>query len=163
MHVMITIFPAMIIVVGLGFILHEIAHKIVALKYGFWAEYKLWFEGLVLAIVMAIFLGIVFAAPGAVYIYGGHIRRDEDGKISLAGPLTNIFLALLFLALTKTGFFREIFYLGFAINSFLAFFNLLPIGILDGSKVFRWNFIIWFFTIVFAFVLFLFAIFAISV
>lgn len=33
--------------------------------------------------------------------------------------------------------------LGFSINAFLALFNLIPIGILDGAKVFRWDPFIW--------------------
>jgi len=32
---------------------------------------------------------------------------------------------------------------GFIINSFMASINLLPIGIFDGAKVFRWNKIVW--------------------
>ncbi|MEM0173803.1 MAG: peptidase M50, partial [Sulfolobaceae archaeon] len=28
-------------------------------------------------------------------------------------------------------------------NSFVAFFNLLPLGQLDGYKIFRWNVVIW--------------------
>ena len=37
--------------------------------------------------------------------------------------------------------------LGFTINSYLATFNLIPIWNLDGSKVLRWNGLIWIVTI----------------
>ena len=33
------------------------------------------------------------------------------------------------------------------INGYLAFFNLIPLGILDGAKVIKWNPLIWFVTI----------------
>ena len=83
----ISLIPVTLVAVGLGFVLHELAHKFVAIKYGFYAEYRLWVEGLVLAIVTAAF-GFVFAAPGAVYIHGQYISKEENGKISIAGPLT---------------------------------------------------------------------------
>jgi len=40
--------------------------------------------------------GFIIAAPGAVFIRG-MITRERNGKISLAGPMTNIVLAILFL------------------------------------------------------------------
>lgn len=143
-----SLIPITFIAVGLGFVLHELAHKFMAIRYGFYAEYRLWIAGLILAVVTAAF-GFVFAAPGAVYIHGEFISREQNGKISLAGPATNIILAVLFFLLmayssyptaTLLGFLG---YLGFTVNSFLALFNLLPFSILDGAKVFRWNPIIW--------------------
>ncbi|ADL58957.1 site-2 protease family protein [Methanothermobacter marburgensis] len=136
--------PATLVTVGLGFVLHEIAHKLMAIRYGFWAEYRLWLEGLVLALVTSYF-GFVFAAPGAVYIHGNYIDRDVNGKISIAGPLTNIMLALIFLMASSVlpSPFRDVAVLGYAVNSFLALFNLIPIAVLDGAKVFRWNPLIW--------------------
>jgi len=108
---------------------------------------------LIFALFTAFIVGIAFVAPGAVYIHGDHISREENGKISIAGPLVNIALALLFLALIPfviknptdiMGFiFRTIVVYGFIINSILALFNLIPFGIFDGAKVLRWNPIIW--------------------
>ena len=133
-----------IFTVGLGFILHELAHKYVANKYGAYARYQMWTLGLLLAVVMAVAVGIVFAAPGAVYVYGGHMDREKNGKISLAGPATNLVLGLLFVAL---GFIlpalREIAVLGSSVNFFLGAFNLLPIFPMDGSKVWAWNKYVW--------------------
>ena len=87
---------------------------------------------------------------------------DEiNGKISVAGPVVNIILAIIFLAICiavyPSAFHSQtsvlilnICALGFNINSFLAVFNLLPIGNLDGSKVLRWNIRIWLITIAIA-------------
>ena len=61
--------PVTLVSVGLGFVLHELSHKFVAVHYGFYAEYRKWVQGLILALVTAYF-GFVFAAPGAVYIHG---------------------------------------------------------------------------------------------
>lgn len=157
LNLAINYFPVTLIAVGLGFVLHELAHKFVAIHYGFWAEYKLWVEGLVLAVVTPYLFGIVFAAPGAVYIHGEYISEEQNGKISLAGPLTNIALALIFLGLLSISSASSILYdiclVGFSINSFIALFNLIPFSVLDGAKILRWNPIIWVLTAAVAFIM----------
>lgn len=138
--------PATFLMVGLGFVLHELAHKYVAIKYGYWAEYKMWIQGLIIALAFAFVTGFAFVAPGAVYIHGNYIKNSENGKISLAGPVTNIILALLFLLSVPLfssygiGLYAI---LGAIVNSFLAVFNLIPFAMFDGAKIFRWNPLIW--------------------
>lgn len=58
--------------VGTGFLLHELAHKFTARRYGYVADYEASPMGLVMAIGLSIFTGgnFVFAAPGAVMIRG---------------------------------------------------------------------------------------------
>jgi len=138
--------PVTLVSVGLGFVLHELSHKFVAVHYGFYAEYRMWVQGLILALVTAYF-GFVFAAPGAVYIHGEYISREENGKISLAGPMTNVILAFIFMGIAFLFPSPSLIYLmgilGFTVNSFLALFNLIPISVFDGAKVFKWNPVIW--------------------
>lgn len=163
MNNFIALIPALLVAVGLGFVLHELAHKFVAVRYGFYAEFRMWMEGLIFALVTAFIFKFVFVAPGAVYIHGEHISREQNGKISIAGPLVNIVLALLFLGLTPFinhsptdlgGFiFANIVVYGFIINSILAAFNLIPLGIFDGAKVLKWNPILWGITFVAAVIL----------
>ena len=151
--VLISILPIIMVGVGLGFILHELGHKFVSMHYGYWAEFKLWPQGLIFALVTS-FFGFVFAAPGAVYTYANYMTDEINGKISVAGPIVNIILAIIFL-IVASGVYESAFYsetslllfqicsLGFSINSYLAVFNMIPIGNLDGSKVFNWNILIW--------------------
>ena len=153
MNAILTLLPYIMVGVGTGFILHELGHKLVSMKYGYWAEFKLWPQGLIFALITS-FFGFVFAAPGAVYTYADYMTDEINGRISIAGPVVNIVLALLFL-IVATLVYRSAFNsqtslliyqicaLGYSINSFLALFNLLPIGNLDGSKVLRWNAGIW--------------------
>lgn len=148
------ILPIVMIGVGLGFILHELAHKFTALHYGYWAEFQIWMPGLFISLISS-FFGFIFAAPGAVVIYGNSMSKKVNGIISIVGPITNILIAVIFLlALLNFGIFASlnqvtlvylanIFYLGFSVNAFLALFNLLPIAVFDGKKVFDWNPIIW--------------------
>ena len=148
-------FGYMVVVVGFGFVLHELAHKFTAIRYGYWAEYKMWFQGLILALITSYF-GFVFAAPGAVYIHGYNIKKSENGIISLAGPATNIILAVLFLIsipMASQYGLLSLAILGATINSFLAVFNLIPLVVLDGAKIFKWNPLIWIATMVMALIL----------
>jgi Zn-dependent protease len=136
---------------GAGFVLHELSHKFVAQRYGYWAEFRMWPYGLLLVLVGAV-IGFFFAAPGATYISGSSIREKETGVISLAGPLTNVALAIIFLPFLLLGprvsggvgaVFLIVGLLGLQINVTLAAFNMLPVFPLDGSKVFRWNKLYW--------------------
>ena len=129
--------------VGIGFLLHEMAHKVVAQHYGCTAEFRADNQMLGFALVIAMILGFMFIAPGAVMI-AGQITRRENGIISVAGPLTNYILALLFLA--SAYLFPPLawmFMIGFIINSWLGLFNLIPFLMFDGKKIFDWNVLIW--------------------
>ena len=136
--------------VGIGFILHEMAHKFTAMKYGFWAEFRKDNLMLLVAVAMAALVGVVFAAPGATVIYGTYISREQNGKISAAGPAVNILLCIPFaLILFVSGMFPVSFLsrnllalvgmVGLQVNAMIAAFNMLPVSVLDGKKVLAWN------------------------
>ena len=125
--------------VGIGFLLHELGHKLVAQRYGCFAEFRSFDNMLVLAIAMS-FFGFVFAAPGAVMI-SGRVNTRKNGIISAAGPLVNLGLAMLFLPLflISSKFFHMLALYGFVINSWLALFNMIPVWLFDGHKIWKWN------------------------
>jgi Zn-dependent protease len=139
------LFIISLIVTGTSFIFHELAHKFTAIYFGAKANFVMWLKFVVGAIVLAFGLGFIFVAPGAVYIYGKDISVRENGIISIAGPLTNILVGFIFLLLNIL-IPNILFTLGFTINMWIAFFNLIPFGPLDGRKVLTWNPIAWMIT-----------------
>ena len=80
-------------VVGVAFIGHELSHKFAAIRHGYWSEYRMWPQGLMLALLFALATNgrILFAAPGAVYfasgMFGRRPGRRELTEISMAGIL----------------------------------------------------------------------------
>jgi Zn-dependent protease len=132
-------FTLSLITVGSGFLLHELAHKVAAIRFGQVAEFRADYGMLGLAIVAAL-AGFLFAAPGAVH-HRGYITKRENGIIALAGPLTNVALAALFFPvwLLFGGFLGSVGGLGVLINVILAAFNMIPFGPLDGKTVLAWN------------------------
>ncbi len=136
-----TIFVISAVTVGFAFIFHELAHKVVAQRYGAWSEFRMAPLMLLMAIVTA-FMGFIFVAPGAVMIFNPYLTREESGKIAIAGPMMNVTLALLFFALfslAPSGIFGLIGKFGMLINAWLAAFNMIPISVLDGRKVLAWD------------------------
>ena len=84
-----------------GFLVHEIAHKVQARKYGCWAEFRASPGGLRLGVIVAAIIGVVFMAPGAVMV-AGNTSREQFGKIALAGPVSNVALWCIGLAFAVT-------------------------------------------------------------
>ena len=138
-----------------GFILHELGHKFVAIRRGYLAHFRLWIWGLVLTISIVTLSGggLVFGAPGAVYIapaaaqlYGydsgrGTVDPEKDNMIiSAAGPGINLGFATGFLLLrlfVPAGLLSTVAVYGLFLNVGLGSFNMLPISLLDGAKIFR--------------------------
>ncbi len=138
------ILPAVALTVVLSFIIHELMHKFVAQKYGAVAAFQASPFGLVMAIVTGA-LGFLFAAPGATVIFTNSFTRRENGIVSLAGPIINfaVFLGALSLFYvlnpSSSSYLALTLSIMVTVSVILAFFNMLPIFPLDGSKVLAWN------------------------
>jgi Zn-dependent protease len=127
-----------------GFLVHELTHKAMAQRYGMWAEFRLDKFGAILTLLSAV-SPLKIIAPGAVVI-AGNTTPDRVGRTAAAGPTTNILIAGLLLGVAEVlrpaGLFGALL-AGSAINAFMALFNLIPFGVFDGLKVFRWNKQVW--------------------
>ncbi len=84
---------------------------------------------------------IIFGAAKPVPVNFNNLRNPRIGMalVSLAGPLSNILLAILFVIPLKLGLINAIsgpiLVKAIFINIVLAVFNLIPIPPLDGSKI----------------------------
>jgi Zn-dependent protease len=153
-----------LVTVGVAFVLHEMAHKFTAIKFGYWAEFRKDNNMLLIMGALAALVGMIFAAPGATVIYdttGRGISREQNGKISIAGPLINLLLCIPFVIIFLIGggfsaavsgsLFAKLGLAGIQINAIIAAFNMLPVSILDGRKVWSWNKAVFVVTIIVAF------------
>ena len=159
-----TILPFAALATIPAFILHELAHKIVAQKKDLAAEFLVHPWGLSLAVLSPALFKVLLAAPGVVEIYDERAlysneltpaerkeQRHDAGVISIVGPLVNLILA--YGAFILDGFFPGVrvpaseasgigntaFELVMFINLVLAAFNMLPIRPFDGQKILRWS------------------------
>jgi Zn-dependent protease len=129
-----------------SFLMHELAHKITAQRYRLWAEFRLTLWGALITLVSIISPLFKIISPGAVMISGGFVDRKIMGKTAIAGPLTNIVIAAILGVVVFFMLDPLIAYIAAYtafINAFLAVFNLIPFGIMDGFKVFWWNKLVW--------------------
>ena len=126
-----------------AFLVHELAHKFLAQYYGSWAEFRASMWGLVVTAISALpMMPFKFIAPGAVMI--GLSDRNKFGRVALVGPLTNLAMGFSFLLLSVFfNSFSPYFVVGASFNGWIALFNLMPFGVLDGQKIFDWNKIVW--------------------
>jgi Zn-dependent protease len=125
-----------------AFLIHEFAHKFLAQYYGSWAEFRAQMYGLIVTAISAVpFMPFKFIAPGAVMV--GLSDRNRFGRVALIGPLTNLVMGFAFLISTYLYPYHSYLYSGASFNAWIAMFNLLPFGTLDGQKIFEWNKIAW--------------------
>jgi len=133
---------AFTVILTVSFFAHEMAHKITAERKGIWAEFRLTLWGSIVTLIFA-FLPIKLIAPGAVMI-AGPASKEDMGKISMAGPMTNIVLSIVFFgAAVVPSSLIPFFLFGGFFNAYIAAFNLIPYGAFDGLKIFNWNKTVW--------------------
>ena len=136
--------PIAALAVTLSFVLHELMHKYVAQYYGAIAGFQTSMNGLAITLMTGA-LGFLIGIPGATVIYASNFTKKENGIVSLAGPLTNFVVFAAFLALlyvfnpAPASYLYATLTLTIFISILLAFFNMLPIYPLDGSKILAWN------------------------
>jgi Zn-dependent protease len=107
-----------------------------------WAEFRLTLWGVALTL-FSVISPLKIVSPGAVMI-SGYAQKSDIGRISIAGPATNLLFAFLFIgASVLFPYYVDIFLWVAYINALIATLNLIPFSILDGHKIFDWNKKLW--------------------
>jgi len=137
----------LILVFTASFLVHEMAHKITAQRYGLWAEFRLTLWGALITLISIVpQMPFKIISPGAVMIAGA-ADKDTIGKTAISGPFTNMIICTGSLALTfvtpKNNPLFEVVLFAAVFNAFIAALNLLPFGMFDGWKVFQWSKLVW--------------------
>jgi len=128
-----------------GFAAHELAHKLVSKRYGAAAGFVAYIPGLIITFLSGLIPGILILAPGYVRVlYYGYAGRGALYGIA-AGPGVNIVIAGAAQLLAPLAPYPlSVYLLEIAdLNAWFAFFNLLPVPPLDGSKIMRMDQNLW--------------------
>ncbi len=139
------------VIVAIGVFIHEAGQRLSALKIGFKTEVRVWWYGIILALILCFISRgtlLFFAATGmwihhlaahrlGYFRYGPNVRAF--GVIAMMGPIANIlaativkFLQVNLHLLPMNSVFIDKFFL---FNWLFAVLNLLPIPPLDGSRL----------------------------
>lgn len=140
-------FKFSIIVTAPALILHEFGHKLVAMAYGLQPTFHAAYAWLGIGIALKLLrTGFIFFVPAYVNICPtgqcGDLSPLGLSLIAFAGPAMNLALFLGAWALLRSGRnfspkMRAILHVTKIINIFLFIFNMLPIPMFDGLKVYQ--------------------------
>ncbi|MHA1688397.1 MAG: hypothetical protein ACTSUN_03530, partial [Promethearchaeota archaeon] len=142
-----------------AFLFHELGHRQVALHYGFQTKFRLLKYGVLITIVsllLSLFSLLyelpaipTLAFPGAVVVLGLDKIDKKTGYCKAAGPSINLVYGTILLVISfilpRTLYPLNMF-IGYAaaLNFSLGSFNMIPVGILDGYNILKWNKTIYF-------------------
>lgn len=134
------------LVTGPAIILHELGHKFAALAFGLEATFHAAYTWLGIGVVLRVLqTGFIFFVPAYVSI--GCAAQDciiaplNMSAIAAAGPFVNLAIFFFCWGILKKKDLkkntRTILYVTKQINLFLFIFNMLPIPMFDGFKVYQ--------------------------
>jgi Zn-dependent protease len=121
-------------------LLHEFGHKFIAIAFGAHATFQAAYTWLGLGVILKFLnFGFLFFVPAFVSI-SGNITSLQSSLIAFAGPFMNLIIWLSSMYLLKTRKFsvnvtHALKILSY-VNKYLFIFNMLPIPLFDGFKVY---------------------------
>jgi len=129
-----------------AFIFHEFGHRQAAKYFKLQTKFRLLTFGMVLT-VFSLVAGLLnlpvpsLALPGAVVVLGLDKVSNETGLCKAAGPSVNLVygMILFMISFLIPNPFGILFVTSAYLNFMLGAFNMIPIGILDGHNILKWN------------------------
>ncbi|TET58461.1 MAG: hypothetical protein E3J52_08525 [Promethearchaeota archaeon] len=135
-----------------AFLFHEFGHRQVAVHFGLQTKFRLLTFGMILTVSGLVFglyslisggLGFPsLALPGAVVVLGLSKIDRTTGLCKAAGPIVNlVYGTILFIIsfIIPTYPLNQLIGVAASLNFMLGTFNMIPIGILDGQNIWKWN------------------------
>ncbi len=137
-----------------AFLFHEFGHRQVAIHFGLQTKFRLLTFGMLLTTLSLVmgFISLIsssstfpmLALPGAVVVLGLDKINRKTGLCKAAGPVVNLTygsILLIISLLIPNTLYPLNFFIGYAsyFNFMLGAFNMIPIGILDGQNIWKWN------------------------
>ena len=137
-----------------AFLFHEFGHRQVAVHFGLQTKFRLLTFGMLITLfglvssIMSFISGVIglpaLALPGAVVVLGLDKIDRTTGLCKAAGPIVNLVYGSILLVISFI-IPRDLYPLNILIgvaaylNFWLGLFNMIPIGILDGQNIWKWN------------------------
>ncbi|MFX0058033.1 MAG: hypothetical protein ACFE85_02440 [Candidatus Hodarchaeota archaeon] len=137
-----------------AFLFHELGHRQTALHFGLQTKFRLLTFGMLITAIGLIsgLIGLIsgssllpsLALPGAVVVLGLDKIDRKTGLCKAAGPVVNlVYGSILFIIsfIIPQALYPLNYFFGLAayLNYMLGTFNMIPIGILDGQNIWKWN------------------------
>jgi len=130
-----------------AFLFHEFGHRQVAIRFKLQTKFRLLTFGMGLT-VFSLVAGLLnipvpsLALPGAVVVLGLEKVSNKTGLCKAAGPSVNLVYGIILFVISFIIPVYPLNYL-FVISAYLNFmlgaFNMIPVGILDGQNILKWN------------------------
>jgi len=135
-----------------AFFFHELGHRQVAKHFNLQTKFRLLTFGMMLT-VFGVLINIYsltsggasfpsLALPGAVVVLGLSKIDRTTGLCKAAGPIVNLVYGIILFAISfviPSYPLNMLIGLAANLNFMLGTFNMIPIGILDGQNIWRWN------------------------
>ena len=130
-----------------AFLFHEFGHRQVAVWFKLQTKFRLLTFGMGLT-VFSLVAGLLkipvpsLALPGAVVVLGLEKVSNKTGLCKAAGPSVNlVYGTVLFIIsfLIPVYPLNYLFVISAYLNFMLGAFNMIPVGILDGQNILKWN------------------------
>ncbi|MHA2182233.1 MAG: hypothetical protein ACXAAH_12510 [Promethearchaeota archaeon] len=132
-----------------AFLFHEFGHRQVAIRFDLQTKFRLLTFGMLLTVfsLVILIMDIPFpslALPGAVVVLGLEKVSKKTGLCKAAGPSVNLVYGVIlfiisFLIPSSLNPLGGLFVLSSYLNFMLGAFNMIPVGILDGQNIWKWN------------------------
>ncbi len=130
-----------------AFLFHEFGHRQAAVRFKLQTKFRLLTFGMFLT-MFSLIAGLMqlpvpsLALPGAVVVLGLEKVSKKTGLCKAAGPVVNLVYGIVLFVISFLIPVYPLNYL-FVISAYLNFmlgaFNMLPVGILDGQNILKWN------------------------